>query len=151
MKVTIEIKGDKKIQSKLKRLGESLFDLRGAFDDIGDQAIKYYSGQGFSSMGGVFGESWPRLAQSTMRQKLKTFPQFSNVPLMATGKMKESFTAKVSKDSVKITNTAPYFVYHQSSAPRHHLPRRAMMGINDPIRMIIEKSIKAEIMKKLKA
>jgi hypothetical protein len=117
---------------------------------IGQQAASYYSNEAFGSQGGVFGRPWPRLAQSTVRAKLKRYPAFVNLPLVASQTMKEGFTASYGRNQVVIGNSAPYFKYHQSSLPRHKLPRRQMIGINDPIRRIVRDAIKGDTERKIR-
>jgi len=150
MKVSIRVSGLDKQQRMLSKLKRHVFSLRGAMEEIGDEAIKYYQGQGFASQGGVFGERWPKLASSTVRSKIRSYPQYANVPLMRTGRMKESFIKKVGNKQVEITNEASYFKYHQSTASRSRLPRRTMLGINDPIKRMIKEVIEKDIRKQIK-
>lgn len=148
MQVSIRITGTKEVQRKLRKLGPNLHNLRGAMEDIGDQAADYYANQGFNSQGGVFGSPWRRLKPATLLRKAKRYP--GRPPLVATGAMRDSFTYVAGSQQVLIGNKADYFKYHQSTAPRTRLPRRQMMGINSPISRMVKSTIENEIRKKIR-
>lgn len=59
--------------------------------------------------------------------------------------MQFSFYANATSNSVTIGNTKPYFKYHQSTAPRKHLPRRQMLGINEDVISIVRQLAQAEL------
>lgn len=149
MEIVITVSGNDKIERKLKRLGESLLDMPLAMHQIGERLTHYYSNDVFASQGGVFGRAWRRLAPSTVKYKSQHYRQYANVPLIATGTMQKSFRADPTSRGVTITNTAPYFVYHQSTATRTRLPRRQMMGINDTVKLMIKDAVASEIKRKL--
>lgn len=149
MKVTIEIKGSKEVQLKLKRMGSALYSFPEAMKEIGAEAADYYANEGFNSQGGVFGAVWKGLSPRTIAIKSKLYPQFVNVPLVASGSMKNSFVASSSSSQVIITNTAPQYKYHQSTAARSKLPRRQMAGVNDPIRQLVREKIEKEVIRKI--
>lgn len=115
---------------------------------IGDEAARYFANQGFSSQGGVFGARWSPLAKRTIVQKSKRFPGKS--PLVRTGKMRDSFTYSASSRQVVIGNKMDYFKYHQSTLPRTKLPRRQMMGVNGPVRKMVQDIISDEIKLKIR-
>lgn len=147
--ISIKVSGSQQTRDKLRRVGTSLYDLTFAMQDIGKNAAKYYANQGMNSQGGVFGAQWTPLKKRTIAQKAKKWG--NTTPLVASGAMRDSFTYTASSRSVLIGNKAPYFKYHQSTLPRNKLPRRQMMGINDPIRQIIQKTINAEVKRKIRA
>lgn len=149
MKITVVVTGDKAVRAKLKRLGSSLRDNKKAFDEISKQAIDYFQTRGFSSQGGVFGEKWQPLSSAYQRQKSRRYRGKST--LVATGKMQDSFYAETGKTYALIQNRAPYFKFHQSTAPRTKMPRRATMGVNEPIKRIVRNALKAEMSRKLRA
>jgi phage gpG-like protein len=43
--------------------------------------------------------------------------------------MQHSFKSIVASDQAVISNSAPYFKYHQSNKPRSRIPRRVMMAL----------------------
>lgn len=145
----VEIKGSKETRQRLKRIGTGLFDLRHSMNQIGSEAGRYYANQGFNSQGGVFGASWSPLARTTILRKSKKYP--GRPPMVATGKMRNSFTYSASSRQVLIGNKVDYFKYHQSTAPRRRLPRRAMMGVNDPIKRMVRDVITKEIHGKIRS
>lgn len=147
MQLTIQITGTKKVIRKLERLGPKLNNNKSAMVDIGRNAAKYYSNQGFNSQGGVFGRAWTPLKAATAIRKARRYP--GRPPLVATGAMRDGFTYVAGSNQVLIGNKTDYFKYHQSTAPRTRLPRRAMMGINAPIRALVKTTIEADIRRKL--
>jgi hypothetical protein len=71
------------------------------------------------------------------RQELKSNPG----PLLErTGDLRHSFEDIMFDDYAVIFNTAEYFKYHQSRAPRAKLPRRVMMKIDQARKQFIQKS-----------
>lgn len=148
MNIVVTITGSAAVQAKLRKLGSSLYDLKASMADIGRDAADYYANQGFGSQGGVFGQSWRPLSVRYAAKKAGTYP--GRPPLIATGKMKNSFTYSSTPSSVLVSNTAPQFKYHQSSAPRSKIPRRVMMGVNEPVKRIVRETIQAEITRKIR-
>lgn len=146
--MTIKITGTRKVQDRLKRLGSSLYEFKGAMGEIGSEGAKYYSNQGFASQGGVFGGRWAALSPRYAAVKSKLYP--GRPPLVQSGKMQNSFTFVASSKEVLIGNKAPYFKYHQSTLPRNKMPRRQTMGINDPIRKMVRSIIESDVKKKMR-
>ena len=90
----------------------------------------------FDSQGNTLGAPWkPRLEP------------YGWPLLQKTGLMRHGFGAAFGTDFVTLYNGAPYFKYHQSSAPRKtRLPRRVMMKIDEIRRQQIIKYFQAWIM-----
>jgi hypothetical protein len=175
LSVSIKISGDKETQARVRRLGSSLYDLKNAMNTIGKELVKYYSGQAFASHGGVFGKPWPALSAITLahrgidveltdredrfvgflKSKDKEEPTLAgsrNADPLVSGKpngMRDSFQYAAGLNQVIITNSKPYFKYHQSSRPRKVIPRRQMMGVNDPVKRMAQNAIRSEINRKL--
>lgn len=139
MQVTITLTGSTQLRNKLGRIATGMRNLSGAFTDIGEELSTYYQTQGFLSQGGVFGEDWEPLSRSYAVRKAKRYP--GRPPLVATGKMLSGFRYEVGPTFVVIGNRMPYFKYHQSTLERHKIPRRASMGVNDPVKRIIHDAI----------
>lgn len=150
LNVQINIQGTPELINKFKRLNSGLTDFSPAMTEIGKLVEDYYSGQVFSSQGAVLGLKWPTLKATTIKNKLKHYPQYATTPLIRTGAMKNSFKSKPTRKDVTISNTAEYFKYHQSTAARSKLPRRAMMSINKDVKSIVKQVIEADIAKKLR-
>jgi phage gpG-like protein len=148
LKITVTIKGDEETRRKLRRLGSDLNNMQPAMTKIGNELEDYYSSRAFSSQGDVFGQSWRGLSARYAGQKRKRWG--SRPLLVASGAMQRSFYSRANNDSVLISNKAPYFRYHQSSAPRYKLPRRQMMGINSAVKTIVGDIIRTDITKKIR-
>lgn len=116
--------------------------------EVGDHAEKYFGGQVFASRGGVLGQSWPRLSPGYAAQKAKRYP--GRLPLVRTGVMQRSLVSTASSTSVSITNDAPYFKYHQSSAARSKIPRRIMIGIYSGMQADVTSVIAAALARRIK-
>lgn len=87
----------------------------------------------FASRGRRWRTPWPGLAPRTVAQKRRD--GFLSDPMVRTGRMRTEMTRRplgmehVTHNSVEAGTTAPYAKYHQSSAPRTHLPRRALVNM----------------------
>jgi len=148
LSVSIEIKGDKETIAALGKLGSSLLNFQMAMRSIGKELVSYYGNNVMNSQGGAIGQRWPALKQSTKEAKAKRY--YTSTPLVNTGTMKQSFDSMAPDlNSVTIGNKAPYFVYHQSSAPRSKLPRRVMMSTGGNVKGIIGQIIDADIKAKI--
>lgn len=149
LSVSIKISGDKDTLKKINRFRSSLLDFTDAMESIGRESAKYFAGQVFASQGGILGKLWPTNLAKTIAYKAKHYPQYATATLIRTGEMKNSFTHEASANKVDITNTAPYFIYHQSTAPRTKMPYRPIMAINSDIESIVKKVLDADIKRKI--
>lgn len=145
----LEVKNSEQVTKMLTNVGADMKDLKGAMTDVGEHAKKYFGGQVFASRGGVLGQPWPRLSPAYAAQKAKRYP--GRPPLVRIGVMQRSFTSKPSAMSVTISNDAPYFKYHQSSAPRAKIPRRVMIGIYTGMQTDVTNIIAAALTKKIQS
>jgi len=129
-----EIEGDKELSRRLMIAADSLEDFSEPLESIGGELKKSFD-ENFSMRGGLFGGWQPRKDNNTW-------------PLLEkTGDMRNSFTDEVHSDFVILTNTAPYFPYHQSNKPRQRLPRRVMMKIDQQRKTFITKAFQEYIVK----
>lgn len=144
--LAVNIRGDAKFMNKLKELGglEAL-SFKEALEKAGDELVAYYGGQVFEGQGNVFGTPWRSLSPRTVAFKERHFRQYSAVPLMATGTMRESFTRTATELHLEVGNSAPYFKYHQSTAPRTKIPRRPMIAINDDVKDIVRDAVREKM------
>lgn len=147
MNISITVRGDKEVKAKLRRLGASIYDMKRAMQLIGRDVGNYFSTQGFASQGGVFGSPWRQLNRRYAIRKAAEYP--GRPPLVKTGEMKNSFEFEPGTNSVIIGNSSTHFKYHQSTLPRTRLPRRQMMGINEPVKRIIRQHIQDEVRRKI--
>jgi hypothetical protein len=146
--ISVSIQGDKEVLAKLKRLGSGMYDFSKAMKEIGEQGKKYFSGPVFASEGGALGEPWRDLTRAYEERKAKKWR--GRGILVASGTMRDSFYEVHDKMSVLISNDAPQFIYHQSTAPRKKLPRRPMIAANTAFQKIVQVAIRNDIQEKLR-
>lgn len=149
MAVTIKITGLPEEVRRLNNLGQRLRNFDSAMRNIGDSVVKYYAGPGYASQGGVFGIVWPSLSPVYAKRKAKFYP--GRGILEASGNMKRSFDYESGIDSVSVTNTAPYAIYHQSTEPRSIMPYRPIMKVNDDVKDIVKSILQDDISDKLQS
>lgn len=129
MRLEWSIEGEKQLSRKLIGLSTNLKDLHRPFSDSADYLKGVFSRDVFETQGAVIGERWKRLSPYTVSQKAKR--GYPSTPLVGSGAMQNSFYTIVSSDQAVIGNSAGYFKFHQSRAPRSQLPRRVMMKIGN--------------------
>ena len=122
------IEGEKQLSRRLLTLEDAVQDYSYPFSQSADFLKGVFSRDVFQTQGTAIGERWRRLSPVTVAQKARR--GYPSTPLIGTGSMQRSFHTIVSSDQAVIYNTAAYFKYHQSKAPRSHLPRRVMMKIH---------------------
>jgi len=136
LEITFSIEGEVQLIRRLRDIERDLKDWTPEFKRIGNLLLKTFK-HNFQTQGRTLGEPWKRLAPSTIAQKRrKGYPL---TPLIATGKMRDSFKAGVGRFHVEISNPVAYFPYHQSRRPRRKLPRRVMMKIDEERKQLISK------------
>ncbi|MFI2837543.1 phage virion morphogenesis protein [Mycolicibacterium sp. PDY-3] len=149
LELELDVKGAKEVTAMLRNVGADVSDLKGAMADVGDHARKYFGGQVFASRGGVLGQPWRRLSPNYAAQKAKRYP--GRPVLVRSGLMQRSFRSTPSAMSVTISNDAPWFKYHQSSAARRRrIPRRVMIGVYNGMQDDVTKIIASALAKKIK-
>jgi len=129
MRLEWTIEGEKQLSRKLIGLDNALRDFSYPFSQSAEYLKGVFSRDVFETQGAAIGERWRRLSPYTVAQKARK--GFPSTPLVGTGAMQNSFRTIVSSDQAVIYNAAEYFKYHQSKAPREHLPRRVMMKLAD--------------------
>lgn len=149
LSVTVKIIGAQEEIARLQALGSSFTDFSAAMKIIGKDLKNYYKDDVFASEGGLLGSPWQGLSKRYALRKAKTYPGKSI--LVATGNLKKSFSYSTTKNSVLITNKAPYFKYHQSTLPRKKMPFRPMLGVNSEVEGIVHKIIDADVKRKIAA
>ena len=132
--LSFHVEGEKQISRRLNLMKVKKF--KNAFDRIGRQLVQFYSSAVFSSEGAVIGEKWPN------------GPQYHR--LQRTGAMRSSFRHRATEEQLVVENTASYFRYHQSNRPRHKLPRRVMIKLDNPRKQLVVREIQKEYFDELK-
>lgn len=135
----LTVTGIAEVDAMLKRTGANVNDLQGAMSEVGYMARRYFSGQVFASRGAVLGERWPPLSARYAVEKARRWP--GRIPMIRTGLLNRSFRHEAHRMNVTIYNDAPYFKYHQSSAPRTKIPRRVMIGIYSSLNRDVTKLV----------
>ena len=64
--------------------------------------------------------------------------------------MRRAFSQNLGMDYVEIYNTADYFKFHQSNAPRKKLPLRVMLKLDQIRKIFIVKEFQAHIQKAIR-
>lgn len=123
-----EIEGEEQLVRRISDLDISMKDWTPEFQKVGGLLKKTFR-DNFSSEGALIGERWAPLKPATLLQKQRL--GYPPDILIRTQRMKNSFQDRPTNLFVEISNTAPWFIYHQSNKPRRKLPRRVMMRIDN--------------------
>jgi len=134
MELQFSIEGQVELHRRIAGLSDSVKDWTGTFTNVGKYLQGFFKNDVFLTEGQTFNEKW-------------VGGPFYN-RLQRTGKMRNSFIYKAAGDYVMVTNTAPYFKYHQSLLPRKKLPRRIMMKLDERRKQTIIKQFQAELINK---
>ncbi|HVB24124.1 MAG TPA: phage virion morphogenesis protein [Ktedonobacteraceae bacterium] len=145
LSITVTVTGLDRVNERLSALGASLHDFSGALSLLGRQLIMFYSDTVMNSQGTALGSRWAPLADSTQAYKSSHWP--GRGPLVRTGTMQQSFTSTATPDTLFVTNTAPYFPYHQLGTRK--MPQRSMIGVNATVETMIKTVLQADIAAKI--
>ena len=134
MILEFQIEGQIQMHRRFTRLSGAVKNWSGTFRNVGKYLKRFFQDEVFQTEGRVIGEPWV------------SGPYYNK--LQRTGIMRNSFIYQSAKDYVLVTNTAPYFKYHQSRLPRKKLPRRIMMKLDERRKQSIIKLFQAELISK---
>lgn len=123
------------LSRNLTKLDANMKDWSDEFKKTGEYLKGFFSNEVFNTEGAVFNEPWAQLSPRYAAIKAKKYP--GKGILVATGKMKDSFRTDNGKTYVRVFNIVDYFKYHQSNKPRHVLPRRIMMKLDEKRKQMI--------------
>ena len=129
MYLSFQIEGSVELSRNLTELDANMRDWSDAFKATGEYLKGFFEGEVFDSEGSVFGEPWQALSPAYAIQKEKKYP--GKGILEASGTMRGNFRTDQAATYVRVFNPTPYFVYHQSNAPRYRLPRRIMIKLDE--------------------
>jgi hypothetical protein len=129
MHITITAFGETELSRELLSLATRAESPIPALDAIHERFLRL-EGEQFASSGAYTGSRWAPLAQATVTRKAEQGLD-PNI-LVATGALRSSLTDGSDEHHVyqpsavgaEMYSTVPYGIYHQSRAPRKHLPRR---------------------------
>ncbi len=134
LQLDFSIEGTERVSRVLNVPIDGVKDFRKPLTDVSKTLLKTFD-MNFSARGGLYGGWAPRKPQ------YKGGIRIDNWPLLEkSGKMRKSFKSDVRKDSLELTNSQRYFVYHQSNAARTRLPRRVMMKLRQQDATMIVKT-----------
>lgn len=133
--LSFNIEGEQQLSRKLLVVADKVKDWLPAFQETADTLKNLFSNDVFASEGAVIEEHWSPLKQAYAYQKQKKYP--GKGTLEATGAMRGSFVSQATANMASISNSADYFKYHQSNKPRTKLPRRVMMKIANPQKVMV--------------
>jgi phage gpG-like protein len=134
--ITLEasVEGEKQLSRKLMIMSSGVENWEEPLTSIATELRQSFE-ENFEARGALFGGWEPRK---------KEYPW----PLLEkSGTMRDSFEQELHKDYVVLSNSAPYFKYHQSNKPRNRLPRRVMMKIDAARKTYIVKAFQEYIVK----
>lgn len=137
------IEGTTELSRKLVGIQTRLTDFSKPLKKISDSLVKSFSGEVFDTEGGSIGVKWAPLTLGTIMEK--DSQGYTGGTLERTGAMRRGFRGVVTSDQAVIGNDMDYFKYHQSNKPRHRLPRRVMMKLNENMKQMIVKAFQAYI------
>lgn len=175
MQVTIHVTGLDRTEERLSRLGASLHDFTGALTELGKALIIFYSQTVFTGSGTPLGKRWKPLAASTQAEKEREWRGAGM--LVRTGAMQGGFYSEVTPGTLFISNSVPYFPYHQlgtgvgrggadstsllgglgihygggGTGRGRNLPARPMIGVSPAVERIIKRTLEADIKKKIES
>jgi hypothetical protein len=146
MQVAINVTGTKEEIAKFQKFKVSILDFTEALVEIGKSGKNYYSSEVFGSQGGILGARWAPLSPQYKIWKAKHYPgRGINI---RTGKTKESFDYKSSRDELTIYNTNDeVFKFLQLGTSK--MPARPMIKVNDGFKEIVKLAIQHDIRSKL--
>lgn len=152
-RLTLVVEGDVIVDRLLQGLDARARDLTPVWPEV----VRVFQGvvaKAFASEGASTGADWPELAPSTNADRMRQgFPPAHPI-LQRTGKLMRALTVgegafvattPTSMRYIVSEQETPYFKYHQSTAPRLRLPRRAPVlltaddrtAVVHPIRLFI--------------
>ena len=146
IKISVDKNGVNQLLTVLKDGAASIKDWSKPFKAFGvllrEEQKKNFDQQGAIYQGGDFirlpgqrattrSSSWKKLADSTKADRKKKGFGESRPILVRTGKLKRSFTTKVTPTSFTSENTCDYAGYHQTgSKDNKHPPQRKILGMS---------------------
>lgn len=145
--IDIEIKGDKELIAKMKKLGDAMNDWTAELKEVGEVLKDIYSTSVFVTEGSVIGESWQPLSEQYEFWKRKNYP--GKRILQRTGVMQKSYTYTADMLEMRLWNETDYAIFHQRGTSRG-LPARVMVKLDQTRKDAIVGIIKKGVVKKIR-
>ena len=128
--ITISIDGQVEIARRMDTMGHDIRDWHKPLGRISSNLLKAFDNN-FASRGQMFG-GW--------QARSKSYPW----PLLEkTGRLRKSFKGDVRGDALVLSNTSPYFKYHQRGTSR--LPKRTMMALREAEKQMIVRQFQGHL------
>lgn len=117
--ISVKVEGEKQLAAGFLRVEKNIKNFRLPLTEANILMRKSID-LNFIKEGSELGKPWQPLANPTGGKILQD-----------TGRMRNSFSSIITNTRVVISNSVPYFKFHQSARlPRQQLPRRIMMRID---------------------
>lgn len=127
--MTLSIDGREAVIGKLEEVIKATGSPKEALEETGDFLIKEFESN-FISEGGVLGNRWKQLKETTRREKARL--GYGSMPILVrTGELMKGFAKEVSTFSVRVLNPTKYFKYHQLG--EGYNPQRVMITKTETI------------------
>lgn len=128
-----DIEGKRELSRRLEGMASHIKDMTTPFRKSADMLVGVYSKDVFDTQGAVFGRKWQRLSPYTVAQKARA--GYGDKPILVrTGALQRGFRRIVASDQAVVYNDMEYFKYHQSNRPRHRIPRRILMRLDENLK-----------------
>lgn len=97
--------------------------------------------------------TWPALAASTLKARQNRWGYYKQTPnrpsiMRWTGNLQQARTRSSTKDSAKITFTAPYAIYHQDGNGNRP-PQRVIVDLSNPTITELVRALQTHIQKQI--
>jgi hypothetical protein len=125
--IKISVEGSKQFRARFKKFGSTILELDRAMNDSGKYLSKFFSGQMFTSRGGIVGKPWQPLNDDYAADKARRFP--GRPPLIRSGAMNRGYRHDAKSSSVFMFNKQFYFEFHQNG---NGVPQRITMALDGP-------------------
>lgn len=151
MKITIT-HNTKKLESRIKTTIQKLKNTKSLMDSLGNMLMEEY-GENVFAKKGTPSNKWKGLDAKTLRARASGWGYYGKTsgggsePLVWSGRLKKGFKKVSTTKQVTVTNTTPYFKYHQQGGGK--LPARPMLHLDPPLQRKIEKEINDFVKKSL--
>lgn len=129
MNVNAQIIGLDPIQRRLRAAAGAFSNLRPMLTEIGEATVESTKLRFKSSGPSPDGSPWKPLSAATIRSRRKGKGAEAPMPLLDTGRLRNSITKRVDANSVFIGTNVEYAAAHQFGASAYHPPQSRMVRL----------------------
>lgn len=148
MRFDVEVFGEKLVSRELISRGERALHPWPFWNAAAEFLMRVEKAQ-FDTDGAYASGGWDPLELSTIASKRARGLPHPERPLHGTGRLEDSLTKRghpaqklrISENELVFGSFATYLKYHQSPAPRHHLPRRQVLQLTTLDKKFIERGM----------